>query len=144
GRLAKRWTDGVPRGWAQAEAVVVALRRGYVHDRSATARAGCTDVVAEFLLRSRRGPDYLFASSAAVLLKSLGHPVRVVSGLYAAPGRYDPRTRHTPVTRDDVHVWVEVRLPDGVWVAIEPTPGYELLPPAYPWTERLAGALAAF
>ena len=86
--------------------MIAALRQGYAHDRSATASSGCTDVVAEFLLESRRGPDYLFASSAAVLLRSLGYPTRLVSGLYAAPGKYDPRTRHTPVTRDDVHFWV--------------------------------------
>lgn len=141
--LAKVWTAGVPEGWAQVEAVVGALRRGYAHDRSATAAAGCTDVVAEFLLRSRRGPDYLFASSAAVVLRTLGYPARVVSGLYTAPGGYDPRTRHTPVTREGVHVWAEVRTPDGLWVAVEPTPGYELMPPVRPWHERLARALEA-
>ena len=117
--------------------------QGYVHDRSATAPPGCTDVVAEFLLRAGRGPDYLFASSAVVLLRSLGYPARVVSGLYAAPGQYDPRTRHTPVTREDVHFWAEVRLPDGLWIAVEPTPGYDLLPPIRPWSERIARMLSA-
>src|SRR5262249_51200795 len=99
--------------------------------------------VAEFLLHGGCGPDYLFASAAVVLLRSLGYPTRVVSGLYAAPGRYDPRTRHTPVTRDDVHFWAEVRLPTGRWIAVEPTPGYELMPPARSWSERMAEALAA-
>ncbi len=134
----RAWVAGLPEGWGQVEAVIAALRAGYAHDRSATAPPACTDVVAEFLLRSRRGPDYLFASSAAVLLRSLGYPTRVVSGLYAAPGRYDPRTRHTPVTGDDVHFWAEVRLPDGRWVAVEPTPGYELMPPVRAWSERIA------
>jgi protein-glutamine gamma-glutamyltransferase len=141
--LARGWVAGLPHDWSQVEAVIAGLRRGYAHDRSATAPAGCTDVVAEFLLRSGRGPDYLFASSSAVLLRSLGYPTRVVSGLYAAPGRYDPRTRHTPVTGEDVHFWAEVRLPNGLWIAVEPTPGYELLPPIRPWSERIAGALSA-
>jgi hypothetical protein len=66
-----------------------------------------------------------------------------VSGLYASPERYDPRTRHTPVTREDVHFWAEVRMPNGVWVAVEPTPGFALMPPIRPWSERLALALAA-
>jgi hypothetical protein len=140
--LARTWVEDLPEGWHQVEAVIAALRQGYSHDRLATAPPSCADVVAEFLLRSRRGPDYQFASSAAVLLRSLGYPTRVVSGLYAAPGRFDTRTRHTPVTREDVHFWAEVRLPDGLWVAVEPTPGYELLPPVRPWTERLARALA--
>ncbi len=141
--LAREWVGNLPRGWFQVEAVIAALRQGYAHDRSATAPPGCTDVVAEFLLRSGRGPDYLFASSATVLLRSLGYPTRVVSGLYASPGQYDPRTRHTPVTGDDVHFWAEVRLPNGLWIAIEPTPGYELLPPIRPWSERIAQALSA-
>jgi hypothetical protein len=34
-------------------------------------------------------------------------------------------------------------MPDGLWISVEPTPGYELLPPVRPWTERLARALAA-
>jgi hypothetical protein len=141
--LARCWIAGLPEGWRQVEAVIEALRRGYVPDRSATASPDGTDVVAEFLLRTRRGPDYLFASAAAVLLRSLGYPARVVSGLYAAPGRYDPGTRHTSVTRDDVHFWAEVRLPGGRWIAVEPTPGYELLPPVRPWSESISRALAA-
>jgi hypothetical protein len=99
--------------------------------------------VAHFLLRSRRGPDYLFATSAAVLLRSLGYQSRLVSGFYAAPARYDPRTRHTPVTTDDVHVWAEVRLPTGVWVAVEPTPGYELMPPSISWADLARSAVAS-
>ena len=111
--------------------------RHYVHDRLATAAPGSIDVVADFLLGSRRGPDYLFASAAVVMLRSLGYPARLVSGLYVAPDRYDPRTRHTPVTSEDVHFWAEVRLPNGHWIAVEPTPGYELLPPAFSWSERI-------
>jgi protein-glutamine gamma-glutamyltransferase len=141
--LAKSIVAGLPEGWCQVEAVIAALRQGYSHERSSAAPVGCTDAVADFLLRSREGPDYLFASSAAVLLRSLGYPTRVVSGLYAAPARYDPRTRHTPVTGEDVHFWAEVRMPDGLWVAVEPTPGYDLLPPVRPWFERIARVLAA-
>ena len=113
----------------------------YVHDRLATAAPGSIDVVADFLLGSRRGPDYLFASAAVVLLRSLGYPARLVSGLYAAPDRFDPRTRHTAVTSEDVHVWAEVRLPNGIWIAVEPTPGYELLPPAVSWSELIVKIL---
>jgi hypothetical protein len=47
------------------------------------------------------------------------------------------------VTRDDVHFWAEVRLPTGRWIAVEPTPGYELMPPVQSWSERMAEAVAA-
>jgi transglutaminase-like putative cysteine protease len=138
--LARSWADGAPRGWPQVEALVDGLRGHAVHDRGASAPPECDDVVADFLLRSRRGPDYLFATSAAVLLRSLGYPSRLVSGLYADPARYDPRTRHTPVKADDVHVWTEVRLPNGAWVAVEPTPGYRLRGPDRPWYEVILAA----
>jgi len=139
--LARTWVAGLPQGWAQVEAVLSNLRRHSVHDRLATAAPGSIDVVADFLLGSRRGPDYLFASAAVVILRSLGYPARLVSGLYAAPDRYDPRTRHTPVTSEDVHVWAEVRLPNGHWIAVEPTPDYELLPPAFSWSELIVKLL---
>ena len=45
------------------------------------------------------------------------------------------------MTGDDVHFWAEVRLPDGRWVAVEPTPGYELMPPVRAWSEILADCL---
>ncbi|HEV3021579.1 MAG TPA: transglutaminase-like domain-containing protein, partial [Pirellulales bacterium] len=63
----------------------------------------------------------------AVLLRALGYSTRLVSGFYADPQRFDWRARNTPVAKDDVHFWTEVRLAGGVWTPIEPTPGYELL-----------------
>ena len=140
--LVQEWIRDVPEGWPQVEAVVSRLRQEYELDRSATVSADCEDVVAEFLLKTRRGPDYLFATSAAVLLRSLGYPSRVVSGLYASPENYDPRTRHTPIGLDGIHFWASVRVPGGGWIDIEPTPGYELLPPVLSWRERVAAALA--
>ncbi|MFO0888146.1 MAG: transglutaminase-like domain-containing protein [Isosphaeraceae bacterium] len=141
--LARSWAAEVPRGWGQVEAIVARLRGHATHDNLALVPPDCPDATAHFLLESRRGPDYLFAGAAAVLLRSLGYPTRLVSGLYAAPERYDARTRHTPVTREDVHVWAEVRLHGGAWVAVEPTPGYELMAPVRSWSDLLLAALAA-
>lgn len=141
--LGASWTQGLPRGWTQVDAVVAALRREYVLDRSATTPADCKDAASHFLLKARRGPDYQFATAAAVVLRSLGYPVRVISGFYASPEKYDARTHHTHVDRDDVHFWAEIQLPAGLWVAIEPTPGYRLMGPVIPWGERLAGLFFA-
>jgi hypothetical protein len=82
----------------------------------------------------------MFASSAALLLRSLGYPTRLVSGFYARPDDYDPRTQQTFVHADDVHFWAETRLDDGTWVAVEPTPGFELLTARVPWPEQLLAA----
>jgi hypothetical protein len=139
--MARRWGEGLPRGWEQVEAVVGALRRHAQHDRGVVVPADCDDVVAHFLLGSRRGPDYQFATAAAVLLDALGYRTRLVSGLYAAPERYDARTQHTPLRSDDVHVWTEVCLPSGTWVGIEPTPGYAMAGPALSVWESLLAVL---
>jgi transglutaminase-like putative cysteine protease len=141
--LAREWTRGRPRGWAQIEAVVGRLRAEYALDWAASAPEGCTEPLRHFLLESRRGPDYQFASAAAILLRLLNYRTRLVSGFYAAPERYDPETDHTPVGPDDLHFWAEVMLPSGDWLVLEPTPGYEVLGPAPGWAERAWAALVA-
>jgi hypothetical protein len=141
--LAQRWTDGCPRGWSQIAAVVERLRSEYVHDPSAHTPEGCADPLAHFLLHDRRGPDYQFASSAAILVRVLGYSTRLVSGFYVSPDHYDPVTRHTPVVNEDLHFWAEVMLPSGDWLILEPTPGYDVLGPSLHWSEKLLAAVLA-
>lgn len=141
--LARSWVAGKSRGWAQVAAVVETLRGSYKHTSGQVVVDGELDPAIEFLLRSRQGPDYLFATSAVLLLRSLGYRARLVSGFYVDPRRIDLRTGYTPVVREDVHFWAEVMLRGGTWVAIEPTPGYELLRPSPGWGERLVAALGS-
>jgi len=139
-RLAQAWAGDVPRGWPQVQAIVERLRTSYIHDHDAIVSDDRRDPVTEFLLRSRRGPDYQFATAAALLLRALGYPTRLVSGFYARPEKYDAKTRHTPVHKDDAHVWVEVHLTAGTWATVEPTPGYDVLQPPPGFIERVAAA----
>ena len=122
--VAERWTADVPRGWLQVEAVLHRLRHGFQHDRDAVAPEFCDDVVGHFL-QEGTGPDYLFASTAVELLRSLGYPSRLVSGFYADPARFDHRARQTTILASDVHVWAEVCVDGRTWVTVEPTPGYQ-------------------
>lgn len=66
----------------------------------------------------RRGHCQYFASSAAILLRRLGHPARCVSG-YASDERdqdgYTFRGLHA-------HAWAEVRDADGRWQRVDATP----------------------
>jgi protein-glutamine gamma-glutamyltransferase len=143
-RLAHEWAADKPRGWPQIEAVLTKLRTEYVLDRTAAAPADHPAPVVWFLTESRRGPDYLFATAAAMLLRSLNYPMRICLGYYAAPDAYDPETAHTPVKASDLHFWPEVRLQDGQWLVVEPTPGYGVLGPSLPLSERIVNALAVF
>lgn len=138
--LAESWVAGVPRGWKQIERVVERIRGDYQLDPEARATPECSHSVAEFLLVTRRGPDYLFASAAVCALRSLGYAARMVSGFYADPRRYEARSDHTAVMAGDLHVWAEVHAGLGHWVPVEPTPGYVLLEPRRGLARHLAHA----
>ncbi|WP_029629627.1 transglutaminase-like domain-containing protein [Zavarzinella formosa] len=132
--LAREWTRGLPPGWPQIAAIIDRLKSEYAVEAKAT---DPRDPLGEFLFHSRRGPDYLFASATAILVRSLGYPTRLVSGFYVSPEAYDPVTRHTPVVREDLHFWAEVMLPGGDWLVLESTPGHHTLAPEISLSERL-------
>lgn len=120
--LATAWGDGRPRGWRQIEQVVERLRSHVVLD------AGCaTATVDDILFGSRRGRDYTVSSAAAMLLRSLGYPTRMVSGFYADTNDIDMRSGFAALDADNVHFWLEVRLADGTWITVDPSPGYPML-----------------
>lgn len=141
-RLAREWTRDIPRGWCEVEAIVERLRTEFTLDANATLPEATSDAVGAFLAR-RRGPDYLFATTAALLLRELGYSTRLVTGFYASEAKYDRRAGQTSVMPDDVHAWVEVRVVEGAWVPIEPTPGYQRPRESLSWMQRMAQAGSA-
>ena len=135
--LAESWVAGVPVGWRQVERVIDRVRSGHVLDNAAVAESASTHSVADFLLVSRRGPDYLFAGAAVWALRSLGYTARLASGFYADPRRYDGPSDHTPVMPADLHFWVEVHAGVGHWMTLDPTPGYIVLAPPLTLAETI-------
>jgi hypothetical protein len=127
----------MPAGWRQVERVIDRVRSGHVLDAAATVSSDSTHSVADFLLVSRCGPDYLFAGAAVWALRSLGYTARLVSGFYADPRRYDSRSDHTPVMPADLHFWVEVYAGLGHWMTLDPTPGYVVLAPPLTLAETI-------
>jgi hypothetical protein len=117
----KRPLEGLT-DWQRIEGVVGCLRREFNHDARVKAPEDCDDVV-EFFLDRKVGPDYLFATTAVVFVRSMGIPCRLVSGFYASPSNYDIKSGQTEVLPEDLHTWAEVYC-HGVWIPIEPTPGY--------------------
>ena len=135
-----RWMMGVPAGWQQIEAIVEHLRAEFEHDPLTTVPESCKDTVQHFLT-VRRGPDYLFASTAAVMARTLGYPARLVSGFYADLRDYDRESRQTIVENEDAHVWAEVCIDGRTWIPIEPTPGYDRPLSDLGWSQRLAKSI---
>lgn len=127
--LARQITRDVPEGYARVDAVINFLRSNYLLDRTAVAPENSKFPVSHFLFEAKRGPDYQFATAAALMLRSLGFSTRVVSGFYASPDRFDARKRQTAVNNSDAHFWCEVYVGSSTWITVEPTPGYDVLTP---------------
>ncbi len=119
--LAIEWTADKPRGWQAIQAVIAHLRSDFEFSRQQTIDA---EAPIDHFLKLRRGGDHLFATTATLMLQTLGYQARLVSGFYIDPEKYDRFARHTEVLSDDVHLWCEVRTADGLWLPLEPTPGY--------------------
>ncbi|MFI4873867.1 MAG: transglutaminase family protein, partial [Blastopirellula sp. JB062] len=135
--LAESWTVEAEPGWETICAITDRLRQDYEHDPSAAQADETADPFETFLFKEKKGADYMFAASAALMLRELGYQVRIVSGFYASPEKYDSNSEQTPIYVDDAHFWVEVS--DGAnWHTVEPTPGYETLAPPKDLKTRLA------
>lgn len=75
--------------------------------------------VEKFLLETKRGHCELFASSAALLLRAMGIPARLVVGFRVRiPSRGNVLTVHN----SDAHAWVEVWNTGRGWVPVDNTP----------------------
>ena len=110
--------------WQKVETLVAAMRRQFKVDSEIVPSEMCEDVV-QHVMNARRGPDYLLATTACMLIRSIGLPSRLVSGFYASAHRYDIKSGQTEVLKEDMHMWAEVFV-HGVWLPIEPCSGYAI------------------
>ncbi|MEL6108350.1 MAG: transglutaminase domain-containing protein, partial [Planctomycetota bacterium] len=119
--LAKEWTDGHATPYGKLRSIVDHLRTDFRFDRSVGTES---DLPVEDFLEQRSGGVHLFATTAALMAREIGLQSRLVSGFYVRPTAMEIAAGHSNVLPTDVHVWAEVRLSDGRWVEIEPTPGF--------------------
>ena len=78
------------------------------------------DPLAFFLFHRKKGHCEYFASSMAVMLRTLQIPSRVVTGFQS--GVYNPISGSQLIRTSDAHSWVEAWLPARGWVTFDPTP----------------------
>ncbi len=86
---------------------------------SLTTRANDGRTALESFLENKEGFCQQYAAAAAVLMREVGLPSRVVIGYTHAPA--DSAGVFT-VTTDDAHAWVEVYFQSIGWVPFDPTP----------------------
>jgi transglutaminase-like putative cysteine protease len=74
----------------------------------------------DFLFVGRSGNCEYFATSLAVLLRTLDIPARVVNGFQR--GEWNPYGGYFTVHQRDAHSWVEAWIPERGWVTLDPSP----------------------
>jgi transglutaminase-like putative cysteine protease len=79
------------------------------------------DPIANFLFERKQGHCEYFASSMAVMLRTLGIPSRVVNGFRS--DEFNDLTGSYVVRAKDAHAWVEAYFPGYGWQTFDPTPG---------------------
>jgi hypothetical protein len=83
-------------------------------------RTRVNDPIANFLFERKQGHCEYFASSMAVMLRTLGIPSRVVNGFRS--DEFNDITASYVVRAKDAHAWVEAYFPGYGWQTFDPTP----------------------
>jgi hypothetical protein len=119
-RLAEQIAASADNNYDKARALETYLRThfGYTLQLSRTVPH---DPLANFLFERKQGHCEYFASSMAVMLRTLGIPSRVVNGFRT--GEFNDLTSQYVVRASNAHSWVEAYFPSHGWVAFDPTPG---------------------
>jgi hypothetical protein len=133
-QLARQVTAQAGSNYERAKAVEQYLRTnfGYTLQLPGMREA---DPLARFLFERRKGHCEYFASSMAMMLRTLRIPARVVNGFRG--GEYNDLTGSYIVREKDAHSWVEAYFPEYGWVTFDPTPAAPGAAPATGWS-RLA------
>lgn len=84
-------------------------------------RSPVADPLANFLFERKQGHCEYFASSMAVMLRTLHIPARVVNGFRSA--EFNDITGNYVIRARDAHAWVEGYFPGYGWITFDPTPG---------------------
>jgi transglutaminase-like putative cysteine protease len=118
-KLAQQITAQKNNNYDRAVAIENYLRThfGYTLQLS---RTRPRDPLAEFLFVRKQGHCEYFASSMAIMLRTLGIPSRVVNGFRT--GEFNDLTSQYLVRESDAHSWVEAYFPGYGWITFDPTP----------------------
>ncbi|MCZ7567226.1 MAG: DUF3488 and transglutaminase-like domain-containing protein [Ardenticatenaceae bacterium] len=116
--LAAQLTDGLKTPYDKAKAIESYLRSIRYDENIPGPRPG-EDGVDYFLFRQRAGYCDYYASSMAVMLRSLGIPARLAQGY--SQGEFNDKRGVYEVRQRDAHTWVEAYFPGYGWIEFEPT-----------------------
>ncbi len=122
-QLAEQITSSAPSNYEKALAIEQYLRTHFGY----TLQLGRThpqDPLANFLFERKQGHCEYFASSMAVMLRTLGIPSRIVNGFRG--GEFNDLTGQYVIRASNAHSWVEAFFPGFGWISFDPTPAASL------------------
>lgn len=120
--LAREVTRQTPDQWAAALRLTHHLQTTLRYSLELKRTPG-VEPLEDFLFVTRSGNCEYFASSLAVLLRSLAIPARVVNGFQR--GEWNPYGGYFTVRQRDAHSWVEAWTPERGWMTLDPSPRAE-------------------
>jgi protein-glutamine gamma-glutamyltransferase len=141
-KMAEELTASAPSNYEKAAALerYLSTRFGYSLELPSNVPE---DPLAYFLFERKKGHCEYFASSMAVMLRSLRIPSRMVTGFRT--GEFNDLTGKYVVRASNAHSWVEAYFPGSGWVSFDPTPAAGL-PTRSGWSriQLYADAAASF
>lgn len=132
--LARMLVGSAQGRFDQVAALEKGLRQGWTYSLAGDQDA--KEPLADFLFGHKRGHCEYFATSMALLARSLGHPARTVHGF--AGGNWNPYGKYLAIRQADAHAWVEVYFPGKGWQTFDPTPPSGQVAPAQEGLGQLA------
>jgi len=119
-RLAAQITGSASNNYDKAVALEIYLKTHYGYTLQLL-RSPVADPLANFLFDRKQGHCEYFASSMAVMLRTLRVPARVVNGFRSE--EFNDVTANYVVRAKNAHSWVEAYFPGYGWITFDPTPG---------------------
>jgi hypothetical protein len=125
-RLAAQISGSSSNDFDKAAALEIYLKTHYAYTLQLL-RSPVADPLANFLFVRKQGHCEYFASSMAVMLRTLHIPSRVVNGFRS--DEFNDVTGNYIVRAKNAHSWVEAYFPGYGWVTFDPTPGGDIATP---------------
>lgn len=130
--LAKQWDQETQTTAQFVEKVKnYFLENGFIYTLSPPINTSANKID-EFLFENKAGFCGHYASSVAMMMRSVGIPARLVSGYLG--GEYNVDKGYYSIRQYDAHAWLEYYVPNEGWVMLDPT--------AWVSPERLLGSLS--
>ena len=121
-QTAQQWTAGAKTPYDAMIAIESQLHTFTFSFHNGTVPPDQDAVV--WFLQNKHGFCTFFASTMALMARSLGMPARIASGVNS--GTYDEKQRDYVEKGTDLHVWTQVYFAGYGWINFEPTASYPL------------------